>query len=362
MRAAICNTPNTPLRVETVELPALGSKDVRVRILASGVCHSDLSFWQGKSGLASWFPLVMGHEAVGIVTEVGPGVSRCKPGDKVLGSILPACGSCWHCIRHESQHCETTPQVGASHHVLRSGGATALTLSGLGAFAEMMQSSEDSLVPIHSDLPPEQLCLVGCGVTTGLGAALWTAQVKPGATVAIFGCGGVGQSVLQGAHLAGAERIIAIDPVALKRQMASRLGATDLVDPTACDPVAAIKEMTRGRGVDYAFEVTGIPSVTRQAFDSVRRRGITVVVGMPPNNSEITVPARGFFYDEKHLMGSLYGSAQAREHLPLIVRLAESGRLNLEALVSRTIGLDQVNEAFDAMRNGEVIRSVISFR
>jgi S-(hydroxymethyl)glutathione dehydrogenase/alcohol dehydrogenase len=361
MLASICDGPNAPLRVETISLPNLGYTDVRVRTLASGVCHTDLSFRNGAVGAPSMFPIVFGHEAVGLVEAVGAGVSRCKPGDMVLGSILPSCGECWYCIRQESQHCETTAQVSSAHHYIRADGSRALALAGLGSFSEMMQVSETSVVPIVSDLPPEQLAMIGCGVTTGVGAALWTAKVEPGSTVAVFGCGGIGQSVLQGARLAGAERIFAVDPVALKREMASLSGATDLIDPTQGDPVAAIREATGGRGVDYSFEATGIPAVSRQAFDAVRKRGVAVIVGMPPSNSEVAVSGRSLFYEEKQLRGSLYGSAQSPVHLPMVVRFAERGQLDLSALVTKLIELDQINEAFEAMIRGDVIRSVVRF-
>jgi S-(hydroxymethyl)glutathione dehydrogenase/alcohol dehydrogenase len=361
MRAAICDAINAPLTVEDVALPRLEDTFVRISLLASGVCHSDLSFIQGKNGSAANFPAVFGHEAVGRVTAVGAGVSRCKVGDIVLGSILPSCGECWHCIRHESQHCEATPAISAAHHYIRRDGSRVLAMAGLGAFSEEIQISEESAVPIRSDLPAEQLALIGCGVTTGVGAALWTAQVAPGSTVAVFGCGGVGQSVIQGAHLAGAGRIIAVDPAALKRSTALALGATDAIDPLTVDPVEALKQSTGGRGVDYAFEVSGIPAVARQAFDSTRKRGTTVMVGMPAAGSELSFPGRSFFYEEKQIKGSLYGSAQAREHLQALVDLTERGRLNLAAMVSRKIGLDDLNEAFIDMQAGDVIRSVIVF-
>jgi len=190
---------------------------------------------------------------------------------------------------------------------------------------------------------------------------LWTARVEPGATVAVFGCGGVGQSVLQGAVLAGAGRIFAVDPAAMKRDVATTFGATDVVDPDAVDTVAAIRDATGGRGVDYAFEVSGVASVARQAFDSTRKRGMTVMVGMPPAGTDYTFPGRSFFFDEKQVRGSLYGSAQAREHLQMLIDLTERGKLDLGRMVSRRIGLADLNDAFADMEAGRVIRSVITF-
>ncbi|WIW89466.1 Zn-dependent alcohol dehydrogenase [Sphingobium sp. V4] len=361
MRAAIAVRPNERIVIEDVNFGGLGDREVRIRTRACGVCHSDLSYHEGKNGPAEMFPMVYGHEAVGEVVETGSAVSRCKVGDIVVVSLFPVCGECWHCQRGESQHCETFGLVATSQGFLREDGSRALALAGIGAFAEEFQISETLAVPIRTDVPLEQVALVGCGVTTGVGAALWTAQVTPGSTVAIFGCGGVGQSVVQGARLAGAGRIFAVDPAPLKRQVAQQFGATDLIDPIAQDPVEALREATDARGVDFAFEVTGIPAVAQQVFASLRRRGIMVAVGMPPAGSDYILSGRGFFAEEKQVRGSLYGSAQSRYHLPMLIGLAESGKLDLASMVSRKIGLEDINEAFDAMRNGEVIRSVITF-
>lgn len=359
MRAMVCLAPEMPLMLEDVDLPALGADQVLIETVASGVCHTDLAVASGSTGMA--LPMVLGHEATGRVVKVGTNVASCRPGDKVIVSILPVCGVCWHCVRSETQHCEEKPRIHLSSHVLRGDGSRATAMSGLGSFAEMMCVNEMSVVRIDSDLPAEQLAMIGCGVTTGVGAALWTAGVKPGSDVAVFGCGGVGQSVIQGARLAGAGRIFAIDPAPLKRTMSLSFGATDAIDPTDVDPVEYLREVTGGRGVDYAFEVTGLPSVTAQAFASIRKRGTTVVVGMPPAGSEVSVPGRSLFFEEKRLIGSLYGSAQARYHLAEIIRFAESGQLDLAPMVSRRIALENVNDAFDAMKDGSAIRSVIVF-
>ncbi|HZJ26227.1 MAG TPA: zinc-binding dehydrogenase [Acidimicrobiia bacterium] len=218
---------------------------------------------------------------------------------------------------------------------------------------------DSSLVKVETDLPDEQLALIGCGVTTGVGAALNTARVEPGSTVAVIGCGGVGQAVIEGARIAGAARIIAIDPVELKRKAAEQLGATDLVDPSAGDPIAAVQGLTGGRGADYAFEVIGLPETIQQAWGTARRGGTVIVVGMPRLDSQVTLPGFGLFFEEKKLLGCVYGSAQVRRDFPRFVGLVESGRLDLGSLVSRRIQLEDVNDAFRAMQAGEVIRSVI---
>jgi S-(hydroxymethyl)glutathione dehydrogenase/alcohol dehydrogenase len=215
-------------------------------------------------------------------------------------------------------------------------------------------------VRVETDLPDAQLALIGCGVTTGVGAALNTAQVRPGSTVAVLGCGGVGQAVIQGARIAGAGRIIAIDPQPLKRKTATQLGATDVVDPSAGDPVEQVKALTGGRGVDYAFEVIGLPETIVTTYNLARRGGEVIVVGMARFDAQFTLPAFDVFYSQKTLKGSKYGSAQVRRDFPRFVELIETGRLDISSMVSKTIKLDGVNDAFRAMEAGEVIRSVIA--
>jgi S-(hydroxymethyl)glutathione dehydrogenase/alcohol dehydrogenase len=243
--------------------------------------------------------------------------------------------------------------------VVRPDGSHALAMSGLGTFAEAMTVHEDSVVPVRTEVPDEFLALIGCAVTTGVGAALWTARVYPGASVAVFGCGGVGQSVVQGARIAGAGRIFAVDPVDLKRRIAAGFGATDCIDPAAYDAVEQIRSATGGRGADYAFEVIGSPDVLVQAFTAVRKRGTVVAVGMPAAGATVTLPAGPLFMQEKRILGCFYGSASPVVHFPLLVDLVETGRLDLAPMVSRHIALDTIDDAFHAMENGEVIRSVI---
>jgi len=357
MRAAVFTEVDAPLSVEEVTALPMGSKDVVVRVGASGVCHSDLSISRGYVGRAG--PMVLGHEGAGTVEAVGDGVSRVKPGDRVVASFVPVCGVCWWCLHEQSHLCRYSSTVGAAPRVERSDGSRAPCMTGLGTFADVMTVDEASVVPVHTDLPDEQLALIGCGVTTGVGAALNTARIVPGSSVAVIGCGGVGQSVVQGARIAGAARIIAIDPAELKRKTSEQLGATDLIDPTDADPVAAVRELTAGRGADYAFEVIGRPETVQQAYAMARRGGTAIVVGMPRADSEVTLPGFPLFYDEKRLLGCMYGSAQVRRDFPRFIELVETGRLDIGSMVSRRIGLDDVNDAFRAMEAGEVIRSVI---
>jgi len=242
----------------------------------------------------------------------------------------------------------------------RSDGSQYMAMTGLGTFAETMTCAESSIVKITGEVPDEQLALIGCGITTGVGAALNTARVHPGATVAVIGCGGVGQAVIQGARIAGASRIIAIDMVEMKRKTAGLLGATDFVDPSAGDPVAQVQELTGGRGVDYSFEVIGLPETTLQAYNMIRKGGTAVMVGMTRAEAQLTISTFDLFFNEKTLKGCKYGSGQVRRDFQRFVDLIETGRLDTSSMVSKTIKLDEVNEAFEAMERGEVIRSVIT--
>lgn len=357
MRAAIFTEQNGPLSVEDVTPIDPGPRDVVVRITASGVCHSDLHVITG--GLPMPPPAILGHEGTGIVEAIGSEVKGLAVGDRVIGSFIPACGTCWFCLRDESHLCENTYTVMAAPRAHRHDGTPLMTMTGLGTFADHMTCDEMSLVKIETDLPDEQLALIGCGFTTGVGAALNTAKVQPGDTVAVIGCGGVGQSVIQGAKVAGAAQIIAIDLVPYKRESALALGATHTVDPAEADAVEQVMALTGGRGVDYAFEVIGVPDLIVQAFNMARSGGAAVAVGVPHFMDSITIPSFPLVLSEKRLLGCVYGSAQVRRDFPRLVSLVQSGRLDLGGMVSRTMGLDDINEAFRAMKDGEVIRSVL---
>ncbi len=358
MRAAVYVGDATKLSIEELKPNPPGPRDVVVEIGASGVCHSDLSIMRGYVPLPPG--MVLGHEGAGRVVEVGAEVSRVKKGDRVVASFVPACGACWHCLHEESELCELENEVSMAMRGSRPDGSPYFCMTGLGTFSNVMTASEASLVKVDTDLPDTQLALIGCGVTTGVGAALNTAQVKPGASVAVLGCGGVGQSVIQGARIAGAGRIIAIDPQELKRKTATKLGATDVVDPSQGDPVEQVKALTGGRGADYAFEVIGLPETIVTTYNLARRGGEVIVVGMARFDAQFTLPAFGVFFEQKTIKGCKYGSAQVRRDFPRFVELIETGRLDIGSMVSKTIKLDGVNDAFRAMEAGEVIRSVIA--
>lgn len=343
--------------VEDVTPIAPGPRDVVVNVDASGVCHSDLSVINGSLPMPP--PCILGHEGTGIVESVGNEVTRVKPGDRIIASFTPACGHCWYCLHDQSNLCEHMGAVSMAPKATRPDGTQTIAMTGLGTFSDLMTVDESAVVKVETDLPAEQLALIGCGVTTGVGAALNTARVQPGASVAVIGCGGVGQAVIQGARIAGAARIFAIDPVEMKRKAAEQLGATDLIDPSAGDAVEQVKAATGGRGADYAFEVIGLPETIIQAYNTARRGGTAIVVGMPRWDSQVTLPGFNLFFEEKKLLGCMYGSAQVRRDFPRFVSLVETGRLDINAMVSRHIKLDEINDAFRAMQAGEVIRSVI---
>jgi S-(hydroxymethyl)glutathione dehydrogenase/alcohol dehydrogenase len=355
MRAAVFLEQDQPLSIEDVDPIDAGPDDVIVRITASGVCHSDLSVINGTIPAG---PEILGHEGTGVVESVGADVTRVKVGDRVIGSFIPACGVCWYCLNDQSNLCAETYPVMFAPRARRADGTELQGFTGLGTFAEMMTVSQHSVVKVETDLPDEQLALIGCGVTTGVGAALNTARVQPGSIVAVIGCGGVGQAVVQGARIAGAARIIAIDPVAMKRDSALKLGATDVIDPNDADPIAAVRAMSGGRGADYAFEVIGTAGTIRQAIDSARPGGTAVMVGVPKLSSDIPIPAMSIL-EEKTILGCVYGSARVRRDFPRLISLVEQGKLDVGAMVSRTMHLHEVNEAMRAMQDGEVIRSVL---
>jgi S-(hydroxymethyl)glutathione dehydrogenase/alcohol dehydrogenase len=304
--------------------------------------------------------MVLGHEGTGTVVEAGPEVSRVKKGDRVIASFVPACGSCWFCLHEQSELCAAENEIAMQMRGTRPDGSMYFCMTGLGTFSDTMIVNESSVIKVETDLPASQLALIGCGVTTGVGAALNTAQVKPGSSVAVLGCGGVGQAVIQGARIAGAGRIIAIDPQPLKRKMATQMGATDVVDPGQGDPIEQVKALTGGRGADYAFEVIGLPETILTTYGLARRGGEVIIVGMARFDAQFTLPAFGIFYEEKTVKGCKYGSAQVRRDFPRFVELIETNRLDISSMVSKTIKLDGVNDAFRAMEAGEVIRSVIA--
>jgi S-(hydroxymethyl)glutathione dehydrogenase / alcohol dehydrogenase len=356
VRGAVFVARNEDMVIEELDLdPDPGPGEVLVRYGASGLCHTDLSVMNGAVPLPP--PAILGHEGAGTVEAVGAGVRGLAVGDQVVATAFPHCETCWHCLRGEAQLCET----GAPARVHTRADGTKLGV-GVTTFSEAAVISQHSVVKVHTDLPVGQLALIGCGVTTGTGAAINTAGVYPGSTVAVIGCGGVGQSAIQGARIAGASMIIAIDTLQSKLDIAATLGATHgVLAGEGRDPVEAVKELTKGRGVDFALEVIGSAATLQQAYDMARRGGVAVAVGIPASDATITLPIMGLIMGEKQVRGCMYGSAQVALDIPRLVGYAEAGQLDLGALVSRTLELGQINEGFRAMQAGEVIRAVIAY-
>ncbi len=360
MRAAVLYEFDAPLVVEELELDPPKEGEILVRMAASGVCHSDLHVVQGIHPTA--LPVVLGHEGAGVVEEVGPGVRNVRPGDHVMLTWLPYCGRCRQCARGLPNRCENA----AWYDATMEDGTCRLHRDGqrihhynTSSFAERSVVPAQTAIPVDSDLPLTELALMGCAVMTGVGAALNTAGVRPGDTVAVVGCGGVGLNVVQGARIAGAGTIVAVDLVAEKRALARELGATHEVDAAAVDPVEAVRDLTGG-GVDHAFEALGRPETIDAAIRMTGRGGQAVLIGMAPPDARVPLDALTATLEERCVRGSWYGSCVPLRDFPLLVDLYRDGRLRLDSLIS-TIALDDVNEAFDRMRAGEGARSVIVY-
>jgi S-(hydroxymethyl)glutathione dehydrogenase/alcohol dehydrogenase len=363
MRAAVLHGWNEPFKVEEVELAAPHRGEVRVKLAASGVCHSDLSIQRGILPMPP--PRIIGHEGAGVVEEVGDGVSSLSPGDHVVLCWMYPCGRCVECGRGRPVHCEVA--LAAMMSGGAADGSTRFKVKGediphwVGSFAEATVVPEVACVKIRKDVPLDKACLVGCGVMTGVGAVLNTAKVEEGATVAVFGAGGVGLNVIQGALIAGASKIIAIDLLDSKLALAREFGATHTINGSGGDAEGQVRNLTDGRGVDYAFEVIGNPKVITQAYMSLARGGKCCVVGAPPITSEVTLPAFPFSMEEKWLIGSFYGSARFFYDMPRIIDLYMAGRLKLDQLVTKKFRLDDINQAFEALEKGTVARGVIAY-
>lgn len=356
MKAAVLWQRRTPLAIEEVEIAEPAAGEARVKILASGVCHSDLNHIQRETAFLP--PLVLGHEGAGVVEAVGPGVTRVKPGDRVIIAFGPKCGECYFCLRGMPHLC-AAPYSDTVR--LRKGDTVLTPFIGVGSFAEYANVDARNLVTIPDEMPIDRAALIACGVTTGIGAVIKTAKVEPGSNVAIIGIGGVGLNVLQGAVLAGANRIIAVDVFDRKLEMARHFGATHVVNARREDPVEAIRRLTGGWGADYAFEVIGNPTTIKQAWEAVRKGGTAVVVGLAADTDEITLSPASVMRNAKTLMGCYYGSVRPQEDFPTYVDLYLNKRINLDDLISRRFSLEEINDAFAAMEAGEVARGVIMF-
>jgi len=361
MKAAVFFGPNQPLKIENIDLDKPLDHEVLVRTAAVGVCHSDLHFVDGFYTMPT--PAVLGHEPAGIVEEVGRAVTYLKPGDHVIACLSVFCGFCNECMSGHPNRCSNraaTQRTKDQKPRLSLKGQPLNQAFNLSAYCERMLVHENALVKIREDFPLDRAALIGCGVMTGVGAALNTAKVEPGSTVAVFGCGGVGISAIQGARIAGARKIIAVDVFEGKLAMARRFGATDTVDASHSDPIDEIRKLT-GQGADYAFEAIGNKQAAEQAFNCVRPGGTATVIGMIPMGQKVELDGY-MFLTERKLQGSNMGSNRFRVDMPRYIDFYLQGRLNLDDMISRRARLEDVNDAFRAMKAGEVARTVLMFQ
>lgn len=359
MKAAVLHQPKTPLVIEDVTIGKPGPHEVLLRTVAVGVCHSDLHFLDGT--YPSPMPVVLGHEAAGVVEQVGSEVRTVKPGDHVITCLSAYCGHCEHCLTGHLSLCvepDTRRREGEAPRLLAKGAPMNQFLN-LSAFAEQMLIHEHALVAIRREMPLDRAALIGCAVTTGVGAVVHTARVSPGETVAVIGCGGIGLATINGAAIAGAGRIVAIDRVPGKLELARKFGATDVINAADVDAVEAVRELTRG-GVHHAFEAIGLKQTAEQAFSMLRRGGTATVIGMIAPGVKIEIKGTDFLA-EKRIQGSLMGSNRFPVDMPRLVDFYLSGKLKLDELISRRMPLEHINEAFDELRRGELARSVLMF-
>lgn len=358
MKAAVYHQAKTPLTIENVDIDDPIGRELLVKTMASGVCHSDLHFVDGLYPLSG--PAVLGHEAAGIVEKVGPQVTEFKPGDHVIACLSVFCGQCERCLTGQTHLCSNRPARKADEPPrLSFNGTPTGQFASVGSYAEYMLLHENGVVKMDDEMPFAQAALIGCGVTTGVGAALKTAKVEPGSTAVVFGAGGVGLSAIQGCRIAGARMIIAVDMVEHKLATARELGATHSIDASIEDPIQKIHELTGG-GADYAFEAIGLKKVAEQCWEAIRPGGLATIIGMIPVGEMVEIPGASFLR-EKKIQGSSMGSNSFKVDMPRYIELYRQGRLRLDEMITKRSPLEDINDRFRAMKDGEVARSVIMF-
>jgi NDMA-dependent alcohol dehydrogenase len=359
MKAAVCYEYGKPLVVEEVELDPPRVNEVKVKLAACAICHSDVHYVRGDWGSGS--PMVAGHEAAGFVSEVGPGVTHVAPGDPVVVTLLRACGHCFYCTIGRPYNCEGEFPVDGESRLRNRDGVPLKRGLRTAAFAEYSLVDQTQVVKIPPDMPLDRASLLACGVITGWGAVVNTAQVTPGSSVVVIGAGGVGLNSVQGARLCGAVKIIAVDLLDNKLEAARVFGATHTINAMRQDALAAVLELTEGRGADCSFATVGSAVAITQASQMIRKGGTAVVVGMPSNaDAEFTLNAHGLT-EGRTIVGSLMGSARLSVDVPKLVALYQQGRLKLDELISGRYPLDKINDAIESMERGEALRNVIQF-
>ena len=365
MKAAVFYEPNKPLVIEEVEVDPPKEGEILVKMAAAGVCHSDHHAMTGEMPIAS--PVILGHEGAGVVEEVGPGVTSLQPGDHVASVWRYACGTCEYCLIARPQLCPTSARMRSNATLsdgtkrFRMGNTEVGHHLGVSTFSEYSVMSEKSALKIRDDMPLDKAAVVSCAVITGVGAVVNAAKARPGESVAVFGAGGIGLNAVQGAALAGADPIIAVDVFQNKLDMAKKFGATHLVNASDEDPVARIRELTGGQGAHHAIEAIGNTDVATQCFNAIRPGGTAVMIGITSPKASAAIPTLDLVTQEKKLVGSLYGSSVPRHMVPRLIELYMAGKLNLDDLLTRSYPLDRINEAYEALIAGEVARSVIAY-
>lgn len=362
-KAAVLYEVGTPLRLEEVEVLPPQRGEVQVRMYAGGVCHSDLHVMKGD--LLMPLPIILGHEGSGSVECIGEGVTSVQPGDHVIPIWRVSCGSCEYCTGGRPALCDVGTQMRVTG--LMPDGTTRFRVhttpirhfAGVSTFAQLSTMPEAAVLKIPPDFPLDKAALLGCGVITGVGAVINAAKVRMGSSVAVFGCGGIGLNAVQGARIVGALTIIAVDVTPQKLAYAQHMGATHLVNAAQDDPVAAIKELTGGRGVEYAFEAIGLPKTIEQAYAATRKRGTCVVIGLTRADTPVRINANELVYAEKTLMGSLYGSSRPKIDILNLIEMYQAGKLQVDELLTRTYPLEEINTAYAALEAGEVARSLV---
>jgi S-(hydroxymethyl)glutathione dehydrogenase/alcohol dehydrogenase len=358
MRAAVLHECPGWLDITELQVGSIGPREVLVQTQAAGLCHSDLHCIEGSLPIP--VPVVLGHESSGVVEAVGEDVTDFRPGDAVIACTSAACGACLMCSTGRPSMCQSPPRRGVHlEPALSENGTPVAQFAGLGGFAEQMLLPQEALMKIDADVPVEVAALVGCAVTTGLGAVFNTAKVGPGSTVAVIGCGGIGLNVVQGAVVAGAARVIAVDVAAEKLALAREFGATDTVDATAGDSAAQVRDLTGG-GVDFSFEALGRKETSEQAFAMLAPGGTATIIGLSPFGTKFELPALDFL-QEKKIQGSIMGSNRFRIDMPYYLRLYQQGRIKLDELISARIKLEEINDGYQKLQQGIGARSVIVF-
>jgi S-(hydroxymethyl)glutathione dehydrogenase/alcohol dehydrogenase len=374
MKAAVFYGPHQPLKIEQVDIDDPREHEVLLRTAATGVCHSDLHFVEGLYSHPA--PAVLGHEAAGVVEKVGSAVTYLKPGDHVISCPSVFCGYCEDCMSGHPNRCSNrraTQRAKEDKPRLSQKGQPVRQFSDLSTYAEKMLVHENALVKIGNEIPLDRAALIGCGVTTGVGAVLNTAKIEPGSTVAVFGCGGVGISAIQGARIAGARMIIAVDQFESKLAMAKRFGATHTIDASQTDAVEEIQKLTstsageavlegfgKSSGVDYSFEAVGLKKLAEQCFECIKPGGVATIIGMIPLGQKVALDGPKFLTERK-IQGSMMGGNRFRIDMPRYIDYYLQGRLNLDEMISKRARLENINEAFESMKNGEVARTVLMF-